>query len=192
MRNIMAVDVSLTHSGVAVIDLESGRIIDTACIITEKDASKRKVRACDDLAERSSVLFRGLNMIRDRHNVKALVVELPSGGCKSLVAGRAMGMAIAIAACFVEAHKLPAVWVTPSEGKKALGGHRNASKEAIQVEAVKRYPELDQHVPNNKAGKKPGTFEHIADAVAAFEAAKNDSVVLMLKNTPLIERQPEG
>jgi Holliday junction resolvasome RuvABC endonuclease subunit len=189
MKNIMAIDASLTHSGVAIIDVETGKIIDVACVITEKDSTKRKVRACDDLAERSSLIFRSLSMLKDRHNVKAVVVELPSGGSKSLAAGRAMGMAIAIISCFVEAHKTPAVWVTPSEGKKAMGGHRNASKEAIQKEAIKRYPELDLLVPNNRLGKKPGTFEHIADAVAAFEAGKGDAVITLLKNTQLIERK---
>jgi Holliday junction resolvasome RuvABC endonuclease subunit len=186
MKNIMAIDASFTHTGVAVIDVETGKIIDVACIITEKDASKRKVRACDDLAERTALTFRTLVNIGDKHKVKAVVVELPSGGSKSLAAGRAMGMAIAIVSCYVSAKHLPAVWTTPGEGKKAMGGHRNASKEAIQEEAVKRYPELDQLVPNNRLGRKPGTFEHIADAVAAFEAAKGDAVITLLKNTQIV------
>ncbi len=179
-KKIMAVDAGFTHSGVAVLDTD-GKVRHVCCISTEKDSTRRKVRACDDLAARSAQIFKELSNLVKTHDIAAIVVEMPSGGSKSLVAGRAMGMAIAIVSCVVEASGLPGVWITPAEGKKAAGGHRNASKQDVQTNILKLHPELHLLVPDARNGRKPAWFEHVCDAVAAWEAAKDDAVIKVLK-----------
>lgn len=179
----MVVDAALAHTGVAILT-PYGKILNIKCINTEKDLTKRKVRACDDLADRAKYIFNELVATAKDNDVAVIAAELPSGGSKSLVAGRAMGMAIAILACVVEATKLPNIWVTPSEGKKALGGKRNASKADIQKAAFIAHPELTKLVPTNKQGKYPSWIEHVCDALAVWEVVKNDPIIRVIKNQP--------
>ncbi len=138
-------------------------------IRTEKSA-KKTVRTADDNAERAAKIARELRELIERHGVKACVGELPSGGAQSARAISQMSMAVAVVAAVTELSALPTEWCTPGDVKKAMIGRKDASKDEIMEEAKRRYPSLSVGLPK-------ASFEHIADAVGAYEALKNNNLV---------------
>ena len=186
--NVLVVDAAFTHVGAAVIGLgadpEDDRLLEWACVKTEKSAAKKGVRVANDDAERCAEVFREMRDLVRRWKVAAMVAELP-GGSQSARAARCLGAATAIMACVAEAFGLPAVWTDESSGKLAFVKSRAATKEQMiaAAKAVWRSRKVEQRLEGPAC-----KLEHVADALAAFEVAKNDNVVKVLRqrlSTPM-------
>ena len=118
-----------------------------------------------------------LRAICEGHNICAIVGELPTGGSKSGRAASMMSMALATVVTAAKLMHIPAVWTTPIAGKKALAGSNTADKREMMAAAVDRFGGALPPTPRGKyyfAGElwTAGAFEHIADAAAAYIAAK--------------------
>ena len=174
-KSILALDVGFTSMGVVV--LRGGRIIHMEVIKTQKSKSKQ-ARVADDSAARCAVLAGRLVEIIGEFKVGAVVGELPSAGAQSAAALRSMGLATGVGAAVAEIFRLPVEWCTPMEGKLALTGKRNASKEQMMEAARRKFS--DTAFPSAKS-----TFEHIADALGAYEALKHTPVVRLLEQQNL-------
>lgn len=169
---ILALDVGYKSTGWAVI--KSGKIVAVGTVVTEK-STKKTTRVSDDYYARSCKLASDLRDLAVKYEIKGIVGELPSGGALSAKAAVMMNMATAIVAAVATMLNLPCDWCTPNETKLAVCGYRSATKDEMMEEIRARFPEASHLFPNAKT-----YFEHIADALGAYEALKNGNVVRMI------------
>ena len=186
--NVMCLDVAFAHVGVAVVGYPvaggAPMIRHTHTITTTKSDKKLAVRSANDSVRRCQEAFTALMDTAKAYSVVGLIAELPTGGSKSSAAARAMGMGAAVAACFSETLDLPTEWTTPEMGKVALSGHKNASKVEMKENAAKLWPASTKGFhfkrkssrSKNKEPEWDDNYEHVADALGAFMAAKGGFV----------------
>lgn len=167
---LLALDVGFAKTGWVVI--KNKNPIAFGIIKTEKTKNKL-TRTSDDIAYRASVIAKGLRDVILKYDVKGAVGELPSGGSKSAIAMRAMGMATAIASSVCVIMGIPVEWTTARDGKLAVCGKKNASKEEVMSAVRKFYPHVDW--PKTKAG-----FEDVADAMGAYLSAADGTLVRLI------------
>lgn len=172
-KPILAIDAGFVNCGWAIIC--GGAIVATGCIRTEKSGRKQAVRVADDDAARCASIARGLVAVIAAHGVKGVVAELPSAGAKGARAIACMARAGAVLATLVELLHLPAEWVTPGAVKQVAGA-KNASKEAVEAAVLRRWPAAP--LPELKAER-----EHVADALGAYLAAEQGTLVRLLNGT---------
>lgn len=196
MGRVLALDVAFASMGWAIMepDGDDWVCVDGYVIETKKSAKKRGIRVADDDARRSTELFATLSAICGKCGIKGIIAEMPPGGSQNATASKCLGMAKAIVACLAEVHSLPTEWITPDEGKIASTGKKGASKVQVQRGVLKVYPNCAKSFKlkqeTKKAKLKRGSevlyenrFEHTADAVAAFMAAKKGSLVRLLHDS---------
>jgi Holliday junction resolvasome RuvABC endonuclease subunit len=182
---VLALDPSFRNTGYAIFEIVdiTERILEVGVIKTEKSDKKRKVRASDQRVEQIQVLVNSLRSIINKYKPKLIVAELPTSGGKSAHAISSMAIAQTVCGAVAAYEDLPYEWVTPTENKKALTGAKNASKEDMMNAALKLYPQLKAdytHTKGQYKGKIRGEFEHIADAIGAFETVKSTSSIIRL------------
>ena len=177
---LLSLDVGFANMGWVL--FEGGEIVDCGVIRTEK-TQKRGTRVADDHAYRSIVLATNLDRIISKNAVEGMIGELPSGGAQSARAMAFMNSATTLVAVVGTLKKLPMEWTTPGEVKKALGGHRNASKETMMDSASERFGFRQDgtrfDIPRGGKSFGKGEFEHIADAIGAYVTLSNDNLVKM-------------
>ena len=182
---VLALDVAFKNMGWAIMEAtpDDWTCLDAYVISTEKSAKKRGIRVADDDIRRCLELFRPLCGIVEQCGINAIVAEMPTGGSKSSSAAKCMGMAKAVIACVAERYGIPAIWVTPDDGKIAATNKKNASKAQVQRGVLKLYPECTKSFNFKRGSKKEyeNKFEHAADAIAGFMSARDSAVLRMLR-----------
>ena len=186
-QKILALDVGFVATGAAVF-VQNGPTawvpMEMLCV-KPQDPGKEKKRGIYKAhldAERVALMVRGLEQVMARHEIRHLVAELPSGGAQGARANRCMGASTAMIVTLAEARRLSAEWFTPEQTRTAALGQPTKGK------ADKIKPLVIAAMANRFPGFKPerylkGHQEHIADALATFEAARNGNLVRSL-STP--------
>lgn len=186
MANIMVLDVAFAHVGMVILGYADGgwsvRLSET--ITTKKSDAKTGVRAADDNVRRTQETFNRLHDLAETYDICGIIAEIPTGGSKSSAAARAMGMGTATAACLAASLDVVCEWTTPGDGKLALTGIKNASKIQMKATAAKMWPKTTTGFHLKKKTKKStnkepewdDNYEHVADAMGAFSAARNGTV----------------
>lgn len=184
MRKVMAVDAGFANVGVAVMAYGAGapggevawHPVELGCIQTEKCGRKMKIGQQDDNARRIGEATRAICEIIRRHDIKAMVVELPAGGGPRanvvMMLALASGMIVAIAECF----GLAVEYYTPSDTRRAAGvpsttKDRDNVKKIVMAEMGRLYPALERAFPALERRN------HVADALSCFEAARHGNIV---------------
>ena len=186
MSKILAVDTGYANVGLVVMEWsnngqDSGmftpvwRIAEMACIQTEKCDKRIALRKSDDNARRIAEATRGIVDMIKRHDIKRMVAELPHTGGQSANAVRSMAYAGAMIIAVAECFDIAAEWYTPDETRAAGGVPKgmkgDRTKQIIMQNMGAKYPELAEQFPT--MGKR----EHVADALATFEAARTGVLV---------------
>jgi len=184
MQRILALDVSFVNTGWAVIEpyTDKDMIVAVGNINNPSDPKKKKrVRASNLLVERIQKVYRELCEVYELYDPSAVIAEIPVAGGKSMKAAQGMTAGTAIAALFVVNYNLATEWTQPDEGKMAMCRTKAANKMQMQAAAIDKFPELRNLVPESPRSKTgyEGWFEHAADAIAAFLAAKHGTLVKM-------------
>lgn len=198
MKNILAADIGFTATGMVIFQFDKEwRIFDMKCLHTEqghtdrvkrKNGKTKKVRmssvAHDDISRTEYLTCGIMNYFID-NRCSAIVAEIPHGGAQSAVSAKCMGAATAMIATVRVALDCPACWVTPDDSRLAAGWDKTKHKDLSLKE---RKAELKRFIMNamgkkypSIAGLKMKDKEHIADACAAFEAARNRQIVKSLE-----------
>jgi len=170
---ILALDISLSGTGVAIFDSE-GQLVFGNCIITKPLAKKLKIYNIDSDHQRVKEIILRLNEMHEQYHFKGIIAEVPSGGTQGARSATALGIAKGAVWAFAVLMNLPFEGYLPHEAKKAATGKINASKEDI-IAAVRRrwggycFP---------KAKKQ---LEAVCDACAVYMAAERNNLVLTLK-----------
>lgn len=188
---IGGIDPSFTATGLAkgLYDTETGdlNVYALNLVTTEKDQGKQ-VRVNSDDLRRASILTVGIHQwIADCHVVMA---EVPTG---SQSAAAAKGLAIATGVLGsvgeVGAFKGKLIQVQPTENKKLFCGSKNASKDDMIEEAMRRWPKAGWRMRKLKGELVPlNENEHLADACGAIHAGLQTdqfrSLVQILRSLP--------
>jgi Holliday junction resolvasome RuvABC endonuclease subunit len=187
MKKVLALDPSFRNTGYAIIGVGSSKLKDKICatgvIKTEARNKKSSVRAADQNLEQIQIMANALRDLIKIHKPDILVAELPTSGGKSAKAVASMAIAQAVCGTVVAYEALPYEWVTPIANKKHLTGKRTASKTEMENAVLKIYPKLRDEYTHKKGqfkGKIIGEFEHIADAIGAYEACEGTSPLIRM------------
>ena len=178
---LMCLDVGFLATGLVIV--EDGDIAMAECFMTQKGASRKKIRKSDDDVRRCQEIFRWLLRVRSDHDeagkpIQGIVAELPVSGGQSARAVGAMARAQALVAAFAEASCLPTEWVSPDDLKKAAVGRRDASKKQIQNAVLRRW---NKSRDLNRASRDAESrWEHVADAAASYIAVEHGDLVRAL------------
>lgn len=170
---ILTNDPSITAWGWAVIHMEKGRlrILDTGCIKTESEATKRRIRKSDDLTRRLEEISKELVRIHEKHGIDWILSEAPHGS-QSAVAAKMIGAVAGILSSFATVLELPVEWYSEHDAKKHLLGKRSATKKEIINAIVDIYG--DQWRLDIKYKD-----EAVADALAVFHVGRESSQALI-------------
>ena len=163
---LLALDIAFASMGWAVV--ENGRVIECGTIKTQKSKNKQ-TRVSDDRAWRCAQIAQKLGEVIDAYRVDAVVGELPSGS-QNAAACSMLGLAVGVVVGVTESHGLPAEWISPTSAKKAAVGRRSASKAEMMDWCRREHPYFA--FPKVKC-----EFEHIADAIAAYNGLKPGNLV---------------
>jgi len=175
---ILALDVALANTGYAVIDMKDDSLVDTGIITTSlhPDVKKGKKPKTMDQMDRINKIIDVLQKVTYEHRVElgAICAELPTGGSHSAAALEAMSIAKTVVIVFARLTGLDFYPVTPHQVKMTTG-QRYASKIRIQIKISKMYPTLrkEYRSTRSKSGFKDD-FEHVADAISGYYAAKKE------------------
>ena len=198
---LLACDPSFNNFGCAVLD-QYGTVIDCGTIQTKK-TSKKLLRTADDDVQRVSYITTQLVKTIKHYDIKGILSELPPSGGQSAVAVKGLAMAVGLLTALSTALFIPVEWATPEEVKKALTGKKAASKEDMMDAACKKHNFLITqkkiYVKNTQKisridsiyhplGKALGKnqFEHIADAIGAYEALKHTNTARLFLHKSVI------
>jgi len=184
--SVMSLDVGFSSTGYVIWD--KGKPV--SCGVVKTEATKKKsTRIADDNATRAMEMAYAFKRIIEEHDVKGIVGELPSGGAQSARAIAHMALATGSISAIAGMAGIPCEWCTPIENKKAMTGKRSAGKDEMMDAAIKmcggsmreskraKHYSLIPGLPEFCGGE----FEHIADAVGAYYALQNCTLVKLLQ-----------
>jgi Holliday junction resolvasome RuvABC endonuclease subunit len=168
---VIALDPSLTATGMAALDFQARRVIAWDCVRTKPDNGVG--RKTDDLARRVSEVFQGVaDFIEANRGALAIEAQVASSFSSRKIKGMAsmknVGMLMAgYSACICAGAmygKKP-ILVMPATVKHRVTGHKGASKQEAWNHAAKHFTSLPP-LPSSKVPR-----EAVQDAVAVGLAA---------------------
>ena len=172
---VLAVDPAFRNVGYVVVRLEglNSILVDHGVIQTKKAKPKARIRRTNDDLRCVSEIAVAVNELIDKHSVVGILGESP-GGSQHAASAKAAGLIIGTLGGLLasRASRIPDEWFSDLEVKSAMTGNKHASKQAMQQEAVKVFPELDAAYEARRESTSAweGKFEHVADAVGVFIA----------------------
>jgi len=183
---VLTVDMSLNSFGWCILD--KGIPIQAGVIQTKKNKAKG-IRKVEDYVSRISYLSKSLIELFKQYPIRMVTGEMTSFGSQSSDATVSLTASAAAMLALCEGFGIQPLWVTPNECKQAFTGITTASKQDMMLAACKRYnwSHTNKDI-KSKASKQiirtattyhvmgrqypGGIFEHVADALSAYEAAK--------------------
>lgn len=188
MNAVLSLDPAFANTGYVV--FHTGQPIAHGVIETAKESKKRAIYSGDDDARRIRMIAERIRELVRQYDVKVITCESPAGA-QNANAAKALAYARAIptvVACMLD---LDIITVQPNDTKTALSNVKNADKDVIEAAVAALYPGLAAEYrasaasikaaatknAKNPAKAKPapvynGVFEHVADAVGVYHAAK--------------------
>jgi Holliday junction resolvasome RuvABC endonuclease subunit len=160
MIKFLAVDSSLTNTGIAWGEIDGDKINVKGISLNTTEKSKHKqVRASSDTIARCKQSYNFLQKMTEYVKPQVVFAETPTGsqGANSMKSYGATCQLIATL-------KPEAIEVTPNEVKMASVGSKTASKKDMIAWAAKACPNLSGW-DKNKNGTFKNKNEHMADAV---------------------------
>jgi Holliday junction resolvasome RuvABC endonuclease subunit len=167
----MTNDPSLTAWGWAIVNAD-GTVEKAGCIKTGAENKVRRIRKGDDTVRRvSEINYILLELIRS-NNVRMLLSELPHGS-QNASAAVMMGIVTGIVQTIADTLELPVEWYSEGDAKKHLLRKRSATKNETISAISKIYTVPWRNVKY--------IDEAVADAMAVYHVAKNQSALLKSK-----------
>lgn len=168
--NILTNDPSITGWGWAIVTIH-GEVLDSGCIKTQTDNTKKNLRKTDDRIRRVSEINQTILYKIRQYNVRYILAEAPHGS-QSAVAAIMIGMVAGMAQTMSDALDIPIEWYSEGEVKKQLLNKRAAAKSEM-IDAIK------EEMKWRPTGTKY-IDEAVADALGVFLTACVKSETLRL------------
>jgi hypothetical protein len=211
MIKLLAADIGFASTGMAIMEHspETGwRYFSSKCLHTEQEHTSRHRNektgktvkrhldsVSNDDIRRTEFLAVGIMNYYIENQCKGMACEIPNGGAQSASAIKCMAAATAMISVVRTVLRCPAIWITPDQSRTAAGWNKQdhiipkglPDNERRKLKA-QRQEELKDTVMANMGFKYPAIvdlhkcdMEHIADALATFEAARGRDVVKQLE-----------
>lgn len=171
--NVIAFDPSLTAWGWVVISMEHDDILECGCIKTEPQHKKLRTRVGDDRCRRINELNQKLLKVIKTWDVKYILSEQPHGS-QSAVSAIMVGITLGITQTMSDTLNLGIEWYSEGDSKKALSGKKTLSKQET-INAIDKLYDVSWTGVKYKD-------EAIADAIAVYNVAKQQSSILKFYN----------
>lgn len=163
---IIAVDPSLTATGLAALDFQARKVVAWECVRTQPD--NRVGRKTDDLARRVFEVFQGVSdFIEANQGALAIEAQAPSSH-NNKASMKNVGMLMAGYAACISAGAMygkKPILVMPSVVRHRVTGHKGSSKQESWQHAAKHFTSFPP-LPKTKPAR-----EAVQDAVAVGLAA---------------------
>lgn len=172
---VLSLDPGLAHT--AAVLFHNEQIIAIDVFDTVKDSSRWTTAAESD-QHRVEMIAKNLSELISKWKPDLVCAEQPVAGAKSAAALKALSMIASILYVFPVIHpsKIPWVFIRVHDIKQAVLNKRKATTKVEMIEAIiKRYPDISTHkliASARSATGYAGSAEHVADAIAVFEALK--------------------
>lgn len=163
---LLTLDIAFKNTGWSVI--HGGQIVEYGTIRTVKTKVKGTL-VSDDRATRAAHLAAELNKIILKHDVKAIVGEMPSGS-QNATASNLLGWASGVVVAIGVVHGIPCEWISQGDSKQAAFGKRTATKDESMKWARDTFPFAQ--FPREQCN-----FEHVSDSLLAYNGLKNGILV---------------
>lgn len=177
---VLAADIGFASTGMAVLLIQGGQssLHATACAHSKPEAKKRGIYVAHDDVRRAQHITREILRVYTDNACRGIICEIPSAGAQGAKPNRCMGIATGMIAALAEILRCPVEWITPNESRAAATGRQTAPsgeniKRLVMAAMSVKYPDI--------AGLKLADKEHIADALAAFEAARGRQMMRLLE-----------
>lgn len=153
------------------------RVLEFGVFETQKSNKKKNVLSVDDNLRRLFEISRFLRQLLARNpNCVAFCAEAMSFPRSASVAAK-MAFTWGALGSLSEATRIPILQASPQEIKKTICGVKTATKEEIQRDVVKLYPEVEQI----RAPIPEGKWEHCHDALAVAHMMLDSDLVKILQ-----------
>lgn len=168
------VDAGVGNCGVAVMEshptgIEAGKpmwnILELVLIETEANPRKRHLRASDVDLERFMDAMRKLLEVIDRHDIKRLAAEIPSGA-QSAPAMKWLTYASALCGAVCVMRNLYFEQYSQGDIKKHVTGSAMGAKQDVAAAMERQFPQAIDLFPQK------GRREHVLDALGVFVTAQ--------------------
>lgn len=163
---LLALDVAFRNTGWSVLD--RGKLIAWGTIVTKPEKNK-KVRVSDAYASECAHFSSQLINLIKTYKPKGIIGELPNGS-QSAKSAKLLGGAVATVTAIATGFNLPLEWISEGDSKNFTFGRRTGTKEEAMDWARAQYPEADFGTVKSK-------FEHVADALLAYNGLQNGLLV---------------
>jgi len=182
---VIALDPTIANTGWSVwkVNKRKWSVVEHGIVHTEKSAKKAKVYSGGDTTRRWKLIITKLIELNDKYNFSALVAEITPGGARNASGAKSLAGAQAMMITFSEVLRIPAIYVSPREAKKALCGSAAASKEDMMEAADKLTGIGNEYLQTRKGStnKYRRIFEHAADSIGVFHAVRNHDILQMME-----------
>lgn len=171
MSVVMALDPALKNTACVV--FKDGKPVKVDMVKTKASPSSWLTSA-EKSQQRVTDLVRAIQGWIDEHRPDMVCAEQALGGARSAAAASSLGM---VAGCVYTLSLAPGAppwsFIRVHDVKRAMVGKATATKAEMIEAAVRRYPSLRERLASGVKGAAwKGEAEHIADAVAVYEAFK--------------------
>jgi len=170
---LLGIDVGFRGTGLAVLDIQTDRLLETFSIRPKDNSRKEKIRKSANDVFRIRQIVEGMKIVLDTWNVRAAFIEFPSGS-KSARAAWTMGLAGGVIIGVLDLRDIVCEYFSPYDVKMATVGARDASKEAVEKAVRRRWRDFDGW-PKFKADR-----EHACDAAGILACAERTSDIYRL------------
>lgn len=186
----LCLDMTLCNTGYVVFEYDSDWRPMAAGLVSPERPDTREYEMMKDLRRAEEMLDK-LFQVALRTNARIMVVELLAGSQTASTA-ETFGIAKGVLAALKWRLELPVLLVNARAVKRAVTGHKDASKADMIVAADKKYPHLFGDLCGMKKTKKrdgtvswPNDAEHVADAAHLMAEARNSEMLrLLVQSSP--------
>jgi Holliday junction resolvasome RuvABC endonuclease subunit len=163
---LLAIDLAFRNVGLVLLVKGIPIIWGTA---KTKAVKRKQDRISDVFASECADLSDRLHKIINKYPVKGITAELPNGS-QNAIAAKLLGGAVGILAAVASCNNIPVEWISEGDSKTAAFNRRKVTKEESMQWARNKYPVCN-------FPKAASTFEHIADALLAYNGLRNGLLI---------------
>lgn len=179
-RMLVSIDTGLATFGMALLDIDTGKLVQLGHVRTAKSDKKRQVSNSSDIVRRAREVCLGLRAFTASREGDIVAVAHESLSLpRNSRAAALIGISLGIVVDFATSLHVPVLEVYPQDVKLGTAGKKSASKEEVRAALGKMQPNLEVLVAD--LGIPATQQEHPIDAAAVGQCALTHDLINILK-----------
>lgn len=182
MKTIVGIDPGFTNLGIAILNADTGTVLDAYVVTTKRETKVRMLATASDNLRRTTELSEAIFAVLAKYKPVMVAMEAPSmsgNASTSMVLGMCFGAIVG--ACY--SMQIPYAEIPPRDLKKFLTGDSTSDKAAMLKSLQVRCPTIVRIMAGHKTAK--ARYEHAVDAAAACYHAYDNAAwqLTLIKRT---------